>query len=67
MKFGDEIKMLRDYDGGRFAEGQTYTVAIGEPEDGKVRPGIADSLCQPAADGEGAYAKQVNPSTDDEE
>lgn len=72
MKFGDEIEMLRDYDGGRFRAGQTYTVGIGEPEDGKIMPGIAKTLCSDAADGEGPYAKRVESSddqstTDDEE
>lgn len=61
MRFGDEIKMLRDYDGGRYAEGATYTVAVpGEPEDGRVMPNVAQRLCEPAQDGEGAYAKEVD-------
>lgn len=67
MRFGEQIKMLRDYDGGRFRAGQTYTVTVpGEPEDGRVTPGVADALCRPASDGEGAYAEQVD-STDDQE
>lgn len=70
MKFGDEIKMLRDYDDGRFAAGNTYTVAVpGEPEDGRVTPGVARSLCCEAADGDGAFAERVEEvtTTDNEE
>lgn len=68
MQFGDEIQMLRDYDDGRFAEGAVYVVAIpGEPEDGKVAPHIAQSLCRPANDGRGPRATKVTPTDDDEE
>jgi len=68
MRFGEQIRMLRDYDGNRFAEGETYTVAMGEPEEGKVAPGVADALCQEAADGEGPFAEQIDDSsTTDEE
>jgi len=70
MQFGDEIKMLRDYDGGRYAAGATYTVDVpGEPEDGKIRPNIASRLCGPAADGD-PYATKIeddSPAPDDEE
>ena len=68
MKFGDEIEMLRDYDGGRYAAGETYRVDVpGEPEDGKIRPNVAASLCREAADGDGPYARQVTDSTTDDE
>jgi hypothetical protein len=68
MRFGQKITMLRDYDGGRFRAGETYTVTVpGEPENGRVTPGVADALCRPAADGEGAYAEQVNATDEDEE
>lgn len=69
MRFGDKIKMLRNYDGGRFTKGAIYTVAVpGEPEDGRVTPGVAGSLCKPAADGGGAYAEKVeDKSTTDEQ
>jgi len=63
MKFGDEIRMLRDYDAGRYAEGAVYQVGIGEPEEEYVRPNVAESLCREAVDGDGAFAKKV--TTDD--
>jgi len=66
MQFGDKITMLRDYDDGRYAAGATYTVAVpGEPEDGRVMPGVAQSLCREANDGGGAYAKRVTDEDDD--
>jgi hypothetical protein len=65
MQFGDEIKMLRDYDGGRLPEGATYTVGTG---DGEITPGLARALCKEAADDEGAYAETITSDvTDDEE
>jgi len=68
MQFGEEIRMLRDYDGGRYREGEVYKVGMGEPEDGRVRPGVADALCQKAADGQGPYAEHIDESsTEDEE
>jgi len=68
MRFGDQIKMLRNYDGGRYEAGAVYTVAVpGEPEDGRVRPNIAASLCREAADGEGAYAQRIDDTDDTKE
>jgi len=70
MRFGDEIKMLRDYDGGRYASGEVYTVAVpGESEDGRVRPNVARTLCREAQDGGGPYAERVDttPDTDTED
>lgn len=70
MRFGQEIRMLRDYDDGRYAAGAVYHVDVpGEPEDGTIRPNIAKTLCGPAADGRGPYAEKVtdSPSTDTEE
>jgi len=65
MQFGDQIRMRRDYDGGRLPEGATYTVGAG---DGEITPGLARALCREAADGEGAYAERItNDVTDDEE
>ena len=71
MKFGDQIRMLRDYDDGRYAAGSVYTVDVpGEPEDGKIRPNIAKTLCGPAKGEGGPYAERVDDeddSTTDEE
>jgi len=70
MKFGDEIEMLRDYDGARYKAGDVYTVDIpGEPEDGKIRPNVAKRLCGPSADDEGPFARKIDdsPTPDDEE
>ena len=67
MKFGKKIQMLRDYDGGRLSEGDVYTVGMGEPEEGKILPGVADALIQEAADGQGPYAERVDESSDTDE
>jgi len=65
MQFGDQIQMRRDYDDGRLAKGETYTVGAG---DGEITPGLARALCQEAADGEGPYAEKITSDvTDDEE
>jgi len=66
MRYGDEITFLRSYDGGRFRPGQAVEVG-GGPD--KLRPGVAESLCRPAADGQGPYAEPVTedvPSGDTE-
>lgn len=65
MKFGDKIRMLRPYDGGRYAVGEVYKVcpAPAEPDQGKVAPGIADDLCAEAADGGGPFAERVKPES----
>ena len=64
MRFGDKIRMLRDYDAGRYEAGATYIVAVpGEPEDGRVRPNIASSLCRDGSDGDGPYAEEITETT----
>lgn len=70
MQFGDKIRMLRDYDDGRYAAGEVYVVDVpGEPEDGKIRPNIARSLCGASRDGQGPYAEIIDDdhSTDDDQ
>lgn len=67
FRFGDEIKMLRPYDDGRYVAGEVYTVAVpGEPEDGRVMPGVAQSLCREGNDGRGPYAERVGGQDEDE-
>jgi len=67
MQFGDEIKMVRDYDRGvGLVEGAVLEVAgSDDPEVGMVSPGLADALTQEANDGNGPYATRIE--TDDEE
>lgn len=73
MQFDDEIRMVRDYDAGTgLVEGAIVQVA-GSPGDGQVTPGMAETLCGPAADGDGPYAVKIQDeddgveSTDEEE
>lgn len=67
MQFGDEIRMLRDYDEGvGMVEGAILTVTA-TPGSGQVTPGMAETLCGPAADGEGPYATKIDESSTDEE
>lgn len=67
MKFGDEIRMVRDYDAGAgLVEGAVIRVA-GSPGDGQVTPGMAETLCGPAADGDGPYAVKVQDEDDEVE
>jgi hypothetical protein len=67
MKFGTKIRMLRDYDGGRFEAGEVYEVGMGEPEDGQIMPAIAKTLCGPAADGDGPFAEKIEEETSDDD
>lgn len=64
MQFGDQIKMRRDYDGGRLPAGATYTVGTA---DGEITPGLARALCKEAADGEGSYAARITSDVTDDE
>lgn len=57
--------MLRDYDAGDgLVEGAVVEVA-GTAGDRQVTPGIAETLCGPAADGEGPYAQKVEDESTD--
>lgn len=67
IKFGDQIRMVRDYDGGRLKEGEIYTARpVESVEDGELRSSLCRSLCKPGTDGEGAYAVLLDDSDEED-